>query len=54
MKTGNKVKVTSLIGEEIGIIHSINLKSGKALVYFNYDACPHFCSFNISQLKAMA
>jgi len=54
MTIGNKVQVTSLAGIEIGVLDSINFNTGKALVFFDYDSCPHFCSFNISQLKAVA
>lgn len=52
LKIGDKVQVTSLAGIEVGILESIN--AHKALVFFNYDACPHFCSFNPSQVKAVA
>ena len=54
MTIGNKVQVTSLAGIEIGVLDSINFNTGKALVFFDYDSCPHFCFFNISQLKAVA
>ena len=49
---GDKVQVTSIAGTEIGILDSFI--GGKALVFFQYDACPHFCSFNLSQVKAVA
>ena len=51
MEIANTVEVTSLAGKEIGVIHSVNFKIGKAVIYFNYNACPHFCTLNISQLK---
>jgi cytochrome oxidase Cu insertion factor (SCO1/SenC/PrrC family) len=54
MTTGTTVQVTSLVGTEVGVLESINYKTGKALVFFAYADCPHFCSFNISQLKAVA
>lgn len=48
---GQFVEVTHLQGTEVGIIESINFKSGKVLVFFDYEACPHFDSFNINQVK---
>jgi len=54
MATGDKVQVNSMAGIEFGVIESINFKLGKATVFFDYDACPHFCTFNISQLKVVA
>lgn len=49
---GQLVEVTSLQGIEIGEVDSINYKTGKVTVYFNYEACPHFDTFNLSQVKA--
>ncbi len=48
---GRKVTVTHLQGSEIGEIESVNWNSGKILVYFNYESCPHFDSFNIDQVE---
>ena len=45
------VEVTHLQGAEIGEVDSVNYQTGKVLVYFNYEACPHFTSFNLSQVK---
>jgi len=54
MNQGDKVQVTSLAGIEFGVIENIHTKAGKALVFFDYESCPHFCTFNISQLKVVA
>lgn len=51
---GDRVKVKSDAGIEYGVIESINRNTGKVDVYFNYGDCPHFCTFNISQVKAVA
>ena len=48
---GQFVEVTHLQGTEAGIVESVNFKTGKVLVFFNYDACPHFDTFNINQVK---
>jgi hypothetical protein len=48
---GQFVEVQHLQGTEIGEISSINYKTGKALIFFDYEQCPHFDSFNITQLK---
>jgi hypothetical protein len=48
---GQQVIVTHLQGEEHGEIESINFKTGKVLVFFNYPDCPHFDSFNLSQVR---
>ncbi len=47
---GQLVEVTHLQGTEIGEIESVNYQTGKVLVFFNYEACPHFTSFNLSQI----
>jgi hypothetical protein len=47
---GQLVEVSHLQGTEIGEVESVNYQSGKVLVYFNYEACPHFTSFNLSQV----
>jgi hypothetical protein len=54
MTKGDRVQITSLAGIEFGVVESINHKSGKVDVYFNYDGCPHFCTFNIWQAKVVA
>ena len=38
-------------GLEIGTVESINHKSKKVLIFFNYELCPHYCSFNFSQIN---
>ena len=48
---GQMVEVTHLQGTEIGEVDSVNYQTGKVLVYFNYEACPHFTSFNLNQVK---
>lgn len=50
---GQLVEVTHLQGTEIGEVESVNYATGKVLVYFNYEACPHFTSFNLSQVKPL-
>ena len=50
---GQKVLVSHLQGEEEGEIESINLKTGKVLVFFNYLDCPHFDSFNLNQVRPL-
>jgi hypothetical protein len=50
---GRKVLVTSLVGEEIGELDSINWNTGKAVVWFGDNACPHFCDFNINQVEPL-
>ena len=37
-------------GLEIGEISSINYKTGKVDIFFNYQACPHYCTFNLDQI----
>ena len=54
MHCGNRVQVTSDAGIEYGVIESINHNTGKVDVYFNYGDCPHFCTFNISQVMVIA
>lgn len=50
---GRKVLVTSLVGEEVGELDSINWATGKALVWFGDNSCPHFCDFNINQVEPL-
>lgn len=50
LKVGMDVILKHDMGLEIGQIESVNLKTGKVLIYFNYPECPHFASFNISQI----
>ncbi len=50
---GQLVEVTHLQGNEIGEVESVNYAIGKVLVYFNYEACPHFTSFNLSQVRPL-
>jgi hypothetical protein len=54
MFVGDRVQITSLAGIEYGVIESINRNTGKVDVYFNYGDCPHFCTFNITQVKVVA
>lgn len=53
MKIGDTVKVTSLVGVEFGVIHSINYNANRALVYFDYADCPHFDSFTLNQVEIL-
>ena len=48
---GQMVEVSHLQGTEIGEVESVNYQTGKVLIFFNYDACPHFTSFNLSQVR---
>ena len=50
---GQMVVVTHLQGEEVGRLESINMLTGKALVYFDYESCPHFDSFNLNQVNSV-
>lgn len=54
LKVGMAVEVTHINGTEIGGIESINYNSGKVLVAFGTGAQLNFCTFNISQVKAVA
>ena len=54
LKVGMAVEVTHINGIEIGGIESINYKSGKVVIAFNTGAQLNFCTFNISQVKAVA
>jgi hypothetical protein len=54
MYCGNRVQVMSDAGIEYGVIESINYNTGKVDVYFNYGDCPHFCTFNITQVRVVA
>ena len=38
-------------GLEIGRVDSINFATGKILIFFNYESCPHFALFNIEQVQ---
>lgn len=51
---GQLVRVKSFAGIETGRIASINHTTGKADIFFNYPACPHYCAFNISQIMEVA
>jgi hypothetical protein len=51
IKVGMQVLISHDMGLEFGRIESINYKSGKVLVYFDYKACPHFASFNLDQIQ---
>lgn len=53
LSVGQVVEVRHLQGIEVGTIESINWKTGKALVHFKYESCPHFDSFNIEQLQPL-
>ena len=48
---GQMVEVTLLQGTEIGKVDSVNYQTGKVIVYFNYEACPLFTSFNLNLVK---
>ena len=48
---GQKVIVTHLQGQESGEVESVNYKTGKVLVFFNYEDCPHYDSFNLEQVE---
>lgn len=48
---GQMVEVSHLQGTEIGEVESVNYQTGKVLIFFNYEACPHFTSFNLSQVR---
>lgn len=50
LTVGMDVIVKHDLGLEVGTIESINFISGKVLLYFDYPDCPHFASFNISQI----
>jgi len=52
LKEGEIVEVTHNQGNEIGLLYSINYKSGKALIFSDTKECPHFFSANINQLTA--
>jgi len=47
---GQRVLVSHLQGQEEGTIESVNYKTGKVLVFFNQKECPHYDSFNLSQV----
>ena len=48
---GQMVEVSHLQGTEIGEVESVNYQTGKVLIFFNYEACPYFTSFNLSQVR---
>jgi hypothetical protein len=48
------VEVTHIGGTEIGFIDSINYGSGKVTVAFLEGLNLNFCTFNITQIKAVA
>lgn len=48
---GQMVEVSHLQGTEIGEVESVNYQTGKVLIFFNYEACPHFTSFNLSRVR---
>lgn len=50
MKIDMEVVIKHDLGIEIGRIESINFKSGKVLIFFDYVDCPHFASFNLNQI----
>jgi hypothetical protein len=52
LRPGMVVVIKHDQGLEIGEIYSVNPKAGKVLVFFNYAACPHYASFNISQIMS--
>ena len=48
---GQMVEVSHLQGTEIGEVESVSYQTRKVLIFFNYEACPHFTSFNLSQVR---
>jgi hypothetical protein len=52
MKVGMEVLIKHDLGLEIGQIESINPKSGKVLVHFDYVDCPHYATFNLDQIMS--
>jgi hypothetical protein len=52
IEKGMRVLVSHLQGQEEGIVESVNYKTGKVLVFFNQKECPHYDSFNLSQVAA--
>ncbi len=53
-KIGMRVEVLHTGGIDIGYIDQINLKSGKVVIAFLEGLNLNFCTFNISQIKAVA
>lgn len=53
IKIGTYVVIKHDQGLEIGQVSSINLISKKIEIFFNYSACPHYCTFNLSQIIKM-
>jgi len=51
---GMTVEVTHLAGKEIGVIDSINYRTGKVTLSFAQGIHRTICAFNISQIKAVA
>lgn len=50
-QVGDTVQTESMAGLEYGKVVSINDKIGKVEIWFDYDSCPHFYSFNFNQIK---
>lgn len=50
-QVGDTVQTQSMAGLEYGKVVSINHKIGKVDIWFDYDSCPHFYSFNFNQIK---
>ena len=50
LKPGMLVVIKHDQGLETGEIYSVNTRTQKVLVFFSYAACPHYASFNISQI----
>jgi hypothetical protein len=51
LKAGMDVLVKHDQGIEIGSVETVNYLSGKVLVFFDYEACPHFAIFNFNQVS---
>jgi len=51
---GMTVEVTHLAGKEIGVIDSINYRTGIVTLCFSEGINRTFCAFQISQIKAVA
>lgn len=50
-EVGDTVQTESMAGLEFGKVVSINRNSGKVDIWFDYDSCPHFYTFNFNQIK---
>ena len=53
-RIGMAVEVTHIGGTEKGFVDQINYGSGKVVIAFLEGLNLNFCTFNISQIKAVA